>query len=814
MALAIFSTNISAQTCRIQFIHNSTDTSIDVFDIYVGGVLKADDLHFHQATLYMNITSASPITVAVAPASSESVDEAFYTANYTFATGAKYILVANGVMNPEGFNPVQPFGFGQFTGAIESITSSASTEVLFCNGATDAPTLDFSETELIQLTAFENIAFGNFSGYQTFLTANYTFEITNSSNDELIGSFGGPFSSLGLGGLGVTILSSGFLNQSANNDAIPFGLWLAKPAGGDLIPLPVYELNVHARAQFIHNSADVDLGMVDVYVNGNLVIDNIQFRTASPYLDVAVGENVSVAVAPGNSSSASEAYFSAIQNFYSGRTYTYILDGVMNESGYNPAPALTWNVHQGFMESATFLDETLLLFHNGATDAPLIDVVQTSPNTSQLVDDLSYGAFSEFVGMETANYIFAYTDATGADTVEHYLASFSDLSLQGVSATILTSGFLNPAANSNGASFGIWLAPASGGSMIELLVVPPPPVYTQVQFIHNTADAQLATVDVYLNGQIIMNDFSFQQATPFIQMPAEVDATIVIAPSNSENASNPLSTFQIHLFENIKYVAVLAGILSPGYNPAPALRLDLFPGATEFSQNAGQTDVLIYQGSTDTPAMDITEMITTTQYANDLIFGNYKPYMSIESSTDKVIRISNGTGSIQFGDYNFLTTGWQVDGAAVTLLTGGFLNPLNNQNGPALRPWMATADGVVHVLPMHVAVDEYSLTNNLRLFPNPATEEIKFAGQFIQSGACQYAVYSVTGNRVTDEQKISGGAHVFGTIDVGELSNGLYTLKISNNVSSESSIYDFEIENYFHRKNNEWPSGHFFLIQR
>ncbi len=785
-ALAIFSTNITAQTCRIQFIHNSADSSLAVFDVYVGGVLKADDLHFHQATLYMNITSAIELTVAIAPSGSQSADEAFYSNPYTFTTGAKYIMVANGHVDPDGFNPFQSFGISLFTGAIESIGSSASTEVLFYHGATDSPVVDFSETELIQLTAFENISYGSFSGYQTFLAANYTFEITDATNDDLIGSFGGPFSSHGLGGLGVTILSSGYLNQTANQDGSPFGLWLAKPAGGDLIPLPVYDLNVYARAQFIHNSADVDLESVDVYLNGNLMMDDFHFRTATPFMNIPVGGNASIAVAPSSSIDVSEAYYTLEQNFYSGRTYTYVLDGVMNEFGYDPQQPLMWNVHDESMENATLINETLLLFHHGGTDAPSIDVFESNPMVEQIIDDLQYSTYSEYIGLETSNYILTYTDASGTVPIESYLASFADLGLQGATATVLTSGFLNTTANSNGASFGIWVATASGGNMIELQVMPPDPVYTQVQFIHNSADEQLSTIDVYLNDELIIDDFSFQQATPFVQVPAETEVNIVIANGDSENASNALASFQYSLSESVNYIAVIAGILSPGYNPSPALRFDLFPGAATSAQNTGETDVLIFQGSTDTPAMDIHDLTTSIEYANDLEFGNFQPYMSVDASTDKVLRISNGIGSILFGDYDFLSESWSLDGAAVTLLAGGFLNPLNNHDGPMLRPWLATADGIVHLLPVHIGVDENALTNNLRLFPNPATNEIKFAGQLSLPGTFQYAVYSNTGNKVTAEQIVNGSGQLFGTVDVHELPNGLYTLKISNNISSEA----------------------------
>ena len=43
--------------------------------------------------------------------------------------------------------------------------------------------------------------------------------------------------------------------------------------------------------------------------------------------------------------------------------------------------------------------------------------------------------------------------------------------------------------------------------------------FARVQVIHNCADAAAATVDVYLDATLLIDDFDFRTASPFIDRP-------------------------------------------------------------------------------------------------------------------------------------------------------------------------------------------------------------------------------------------------------------------------------------------------------
>ena len=68
-------------------------------------------------------------------------------------------------------------------------------------------------------------------------TANYTIDVTNQTGGTVVASYDVLLDDLGLQGQAITIVASGFVNPSQNSNGASFGLWIALPTGGNLIPL-------------------------------------------------------------------------------------------------------------------------------------------------------------------------------------------------------------------------------------------------------------------------------------------------------------------------------------------------------------------------------------------------------------------------------------------------------------------------------------------------------------------------------------------------------------------------------------------------
>ncbi|MCG6960674.1 DUF4397 domain-containing protein, partial [bacterium BMS3Abin03] len=86
----------------------------------------------------------------------------------------------------------------------------------------------------------------------------------------------------------------------------------------------------------------------------------------------------------------------------------------------------------------------------------------------------------------------------------------------------------------------------------------------RLQVIHNAADPAAVSVDIYLNGTLLLDNFGFREATPYIDAPAGTPINIGVAGPNSTSASDTLKNFTVTLTENETYVAVANGVLDPG----------------------------------------------------------------------------------------------------------------------------------------------------------------------------------------------------------------------------------------------------------
>lgn len=60
-------TSASAETARLQVIHNSADPAAAVVDVYVNGGLFIDEFKFRAATPFQNVPAVVTLNIGVAP---------------------------------------------------------------------------------------------------------------------------------------------------------------------------------------------------------------------------------------------------------------------------------------------------------------------------------------------------------------------------------------------------------------------------------------------------------------------------------------------------------------------------------------------------------------------------------------------------------------------------------------------------------------------------------------------------------------------------------------------------------------------------
>ncbi|MEM0517289.1 MULTISPECIES: T9SS type A sorting domain-containing protein [Aequorivita] len=303
----------------------------------------------------------------------------------------------------------------------------------------------------------------------------------------------------------------------------------------------------------------------------------------------------------------------------------------------------------------------------------------------------------------------------------------------------------------------------------------------RVQVIHNSADAAAAEVDVYVNTDLALDDFAFRTATPFLDLPAGVEINIGIAPGNSTGVGDVLLNVPVTLTENEKYIVVADGIVSAsGYNPAPPLSLQVFPMAREMATNPTNVDVLVHHGSTDAPTVDVVETgVGAGTVVDNISYTEYQGYLELPTA-DYVLDITDETGTVTVARYQAPLATLGLDGAALTVLASGFLDPAQNSNGPAFGLYVASpAGGALLALPsVPLSVSEFDSTEFV-IYPNPVNDRLTINASGIDMSEYSVAITDMLGRIV-----LNGNINTNNTIDVNNLSEGVYNLTLlrGNNV--------------------------------
>ncbi len=109
---------------------------------------------------------------------------------------------------------------------------------------------------------------------------------------------------------------------------------------------------------------------------------------------------------------------------------------------------------------------------------------------------------------------------------------------------------------------------------------------------------------------LLLDNFGFREATPYIDAPAGTPINIGVAGPNSTSAADTIKNFNVTLTANETYVAIANGVLSPGSfasNPdgrSTAFTLFIKAMARE-NGTSSDVDFFVLHGSTDAPTVDV-----------------------------------------------------------------------------------------------------------------------------------------------------------------------------------------------------------------
>jgi hypothetical protein len=262
--IAILVVQTMFSQARVNVIHNSADAAAEVVDIYLDAALAVDNFTFRTETGYIDFPADVEVVIGIAPPDSAGSGDIFATFPVTLANGETYVVVADGIVSPTGYNPAPAFGLEVYPMGREVATIGTNTDVLVHHGSTDAPTVDVVETGVGAGTIVSDLSYTDFQGYLELPTADYVLQI--NAGGAGVAAFAAPLATLNLDGAALVVIASGFLDPSNNSGGAAFGLWVATGAQGGLVELPSATLGVN----------DFNLSQIAIYPNPGIDILNIK----------------------------------------------------------------------------------------------------------------------------------------------------------------------------------------------------------------------------------------------------------------------------------------------------------------------------------------------------------------------------------------------------------------------------------------------------------------------------------------------------------------------------------------------------------
>lgn len=764
--------SLSAQSARVQFIHNSSDVSLKYVDIYWNGTLLYNNFVFHRASPFINRVGGVLGVISIADSSSSSASEAFSTLEFMPMIDEAYIIIFQGMRDEAGYSSHQPFSMKLIEDAKEYSSDYASVDMLFVNSSTDAGVFSINETWLLQVPFVQGLSYGEHQDYFTMFAADYQFRIVETAQQQNIGDFSAPLSQYGLSSKAVTIVMSGFSNPAANHDGQLIGLWMAKPEGGMMIEFA----SSFTSVSLIHSSSDVSLQEVDVYWNNQKIIENLPFRNSSSVIKRRfVGGNNVLGIALSDSESSDDIFYTHSYQSQPSDTARFVLSGLRSAGGYShfrplalsPIPTTTYTLGSNELE---------LKVMNTITDLPDFHLTGIEENLETPI------VFREWISIIVATENQEWTMRNVVSTYEFAAFEASFENVNSPSAVILASGFLHPDQNNIGAEYGLWMALEEGGAMIEL--AKREENYIPIRFLNNSSDAMAHEVDIYINEELRLSSLSFSSSVLEVKTGADVEIKILQSGGGFLGSELYSETFNFH--GDNSYLLILDGVASPtGYNPIPPFKVTEINNFRQASQESGFVDILFYHGSTDTGSLLFSNSETEQEFVPQLSFGDHSlDYVALSSFENFTINISSTTGYL-FGNYDFPSLSSGLEGEAVLVLTHGFMNPPNNSNGAALSAWMMRSDGSLHPLEKRFVsqLSELSPPYRALLFPNPADRYVGVMKDGKLMDENDFFSIRDTVGRVVLKSQTTGYF-----IDISALSVGFYILQIGE-ISLPFQVY-------------------------
>jgi hypothetical protein len=485
-------------------------------------------------------------------------------------------------------------------------------------------------------------------------------------------------------------------------------MWAIIWLGARLTAQDAYVQLIHTVADVVGVNFPVILDSIDVYISTDggstwtLAVPDFKFRQATPFTPLPANSNqLKAGIAPGNSAGPDNILLEyPIPPLAPNTYYVAAIAGTIDFNNlevdvdiyyFSPARNATTGLGAD--------DVDILLFH-GSPDAGPVSYYWAFDRTQHAyVRDghLSYRGYSSGYRTLPSDDILVLGDSADANIIlaqGFYYPERSDAFWGGQSAgVIFVSGYVNTPDPAK--QLGVHIALPDG------TVRPLSPLdVRRLQIVHNAADPALAEVDIHLGTfpDPYPLQLDFRQATPAIFVVGT--GTFPLIFSARGNTTTPLATVNFTIPLAGSNAAVFAQGLTDPSNFAPnpdnistAFGLKDFTGVKGV-EAAGNFAAMAFHGVTDAPTVDV-EIVGVGTVSNLSYGSSSAAPVTFASGVARRININVGSSTVASFD---LSPTQARDQVGSIIFASGFLNPANNQNGPAFGLYIVYPTGEVEPL--------------------------------------------------------------------------------------------------------------------
>jgi hypothetical protein len=354
------------------------------------------------------------------------------------------------------------------------------------------------------------------------------------------------------------------------------------------------ETTAPAQVRVLHGAGDAPA--VDVYANGDRILESVAFGQISGYLSVPAGEYQVQVVPAGATIDEGPVVIDAALTFESGTRTTVAATGSLAS---DIAPQVIAD------DPAPSADGTQVRVVHLSADAPAVDIAVDGGDV--VVAGLAYPDATEYLSLPAAEY---------------------DLEIRPAGTTDVAFD-IDPLTLDAGTSYSAFAV----GSLADKSFTVVPAVDAQlaaVRVLHGSADAP--NVDVYANGSAVLTDVAFGSISDYLYVPAG-EYRIQVVPAGATLEEGPVVIDETLTFEGgtrttVAATNVLADITPRVINDSARTRDD-------------KARVRVVHLSADAPEVDIAPDRSRQRDAifKGLEFGEASKYAAVDPGTyDLVVR--------------------------------------------------------------------------------------------------------------------------------------------------------------------------------